>query len=428
MAEILHHPASYKDPSGFIFQWNGKYYRQVNQHFSEDYETLMHSGLYTALIQKKLLIPHTELTENISGAPTCYKTLLPQQLSFISYIYEWGFEQIRDAALLTLSILKISIEHGMILKDATPFNVQFNDGKPVFIDTLSFEKYDEKKPWVAYRQFCECFLFPLYLDHYLQVDIQKILSNYLDGIPVAITAKLLPGKSRFNLGVWLHVFLQNYVKQDAAAEIKKQLNYSRQKLLNLVTHLESIITKLKPATSRASVWDNYYNETILSQDYLEEKKKIFYSFINTIAYNTALDAGANNGYFSKILSQNGAHITAIDYDVKCIDNLYVEIKKDNIKNILPLCIDITNPSAGVGFQNKERLSFADRFRSELVIALAVVHHLVLGKNIPLPDVASFLASLCAQKLIVEFVPVNDTKAQLLIQNKSQYHVYDENQF
>src|SRR5579871_4044325 len=368
MAEILHHPASYKDPSGFIFQLNGKYYRQVNKSFAADYEMLMQSGLYATLIQKKLLVAHTEISEQITGTSDCYKILLPQQLSFISYIYEWGFEQIRDAALVTLRVMKISLEHGMILKDATPFNIQFVDGKPLFIDTLSFEKYDETKPWIAYRQFCECFLFPLYLDHYLQTDIQKILSNYLDGIPVALTAKLLPGKSRFNLGVWLHVYLQNFVKKDAVPENKKQLSYNKQKLVTLITHLESIITKLNSSASQKSVWNNYYNETILSQGYLEEKRKIFSSFLNKIQYATALDAGANNGYFSKILSENKAQVTAIDYDAKCIDHLYTEIKKNNIPNILPLCIDITSPSAAVGFQNKERLSFIERAKAELVVA------------------------------------------------------------
>ena len=206
MAGYLHHPASFKDPSGFVFQANDINYRQVNKMYAENYELLFSSGLYKNLTEKKLLIPHKEVSENITQSPDWYKTLLPQQINFISYAYEWSFDQLKDAALLTLKVLKIAVEHGMILKDATPFNIQFNEGRAVFIDTLSFEKYDTTKPWIAYRQFCECFLFPLYLEHYLKSDVQKILSTYLDGIPVDITAKLLPMKSSLNMGVWLHVF------------------------------------------------------------------------------------------------------------------------------------------------------------------------------------------------------------------------------
>src|SRR5882672_8110710 len=178
MADYFHHPASFKDPSGFMFQRNGKFYRQVNQSYAPDYDLLMSSGLYQKLIGKNLLIPHEETPENFTASADWYKTLLPQQLSFISYVYEWSFDQLKDAALLTLAIMKTAIGHGMILKDASPFNVQFQEGRAIFIDSLSFEKYDESKPWIAYRQVCEGFLFPLLIGHYLKTDVQKLLTIY----------------------------------------------------------------------------------------------------------------------------------------------------------------------------------------------------------------------------------------------------------
>ncbi len=423
MPGYLHHPASFKDSSGFVFQANGVHYRQVNQSYAGDYDLLMNSGLYKTLTEKKLLIPHTEIEENLTGSPDCFKILLPLQLSFISYPYEWSFGQLQDAALLTLKIMKLAVAHGMILKDATPFNIQFNDGRPIFIDTLSCEKHDTAKPWIAYRQFCECFLFPLYLEHYLKTGIQKILSNYLDGIPVDITARLLPVKSGFSMGVWLHVYLQNNIKQDKGA-VSRQGNFDKKKLGHLVDHLESIITRFAVSRSHASPWSNYYQETILSRNYLEEKEKIFRDFIEGIHFNAALDAGANDGYFSMILGEKKSSVIAIDSDGQCISNLYHAVKKNNLTNILPLCIDITNPSPAVGFRNTERQSFLQRIHVDLVAALALIHHLVLGKNIPLEEVAAFMETITQKYLVIEFVPPGDPKARELTKNKSDYHQYD----
>ncbi len=198
MSEPIPHPASFRDPSGFVFRLEGIHYRQVNRVYAEDYELLMHSGLYRKLTEKGLLITHTEIGECLTGSPEGYKTLLPQQIATISYSCEWAPAQLKDAALLTLDILDIAMGHGMILKDATPLNTQFRDGRPLFIDTLSFEKYDAAKPWVAYRQFCECFLFPLYLHHYLGTGIGPWLRGYPEGVPAALTASLLPWRSRLN--------------------------------------------------------------------------------------------------------------------------------------------------------------------------------------------------------------------------------------
>ncbi len=427
MPGYLNHPASFKDPAGFVLQANGKYYRQINISFSEDYEMLMRSGLYDVLVQNNLLLAHSEVLENFTASENHYKTLLPQQISFISYPYEWCFDQLKDAALLTIRIMKEAINRGMILKDATPFNIQFENGHPVFIDTLSFEKYDESKPWVAYRQYCECFLFPLYIEHYLNLDIQKLLATYLDGIPVNFTARLLPIKSRFNPGAWLHVYLQNSIKNYKGIKTG-EASFDKIKLTHLLGNLENIVAKITSKISKTSVWNNYYSETILSQHYLNEKKTIFNYFLKNIKYNTALDLGTNNGYFACQLAQSNANIIAIDSDSQCVNNLYQETKNNNILNILPLCIDVSNPSPATGFQNTERQSFIQRINTELVLALAIIHHLVLAKNIPLNKIAAFIASICIKNLIIEFVPLADPKAAEIIKRKNQHHPYDQEIF
>ncbi|HEY0678772.1 MAG TPA: hypothetical protein VGD17_10835, partial [Chitinophagaceae bacterium] len=312
MSTYLQHPSSFRDPSGFVFRWEDRIYRQVNLKYATTYDRFMQSGLYDKLISAKRLLTHEEINENITGSTEWYKTLLPEQLSFISYPYEWCYDQLRDAALLVLDIMRQSINQGFILKDATPFNVQFHNGKPVWIDTLSFEVHDPSKPWVAYRQFCECFLFPLYLGRYLKTDIHKTLSTYLEGIPASLTGRLLPMRSGLSLGVWLHVYLQGAVKSDSRPS-PTQAGFSRKKLLNLIMHLETIIGGLRGRRT-GTIWSDYYDTTILSRQYLEEKERLFRELLQEISYNSALDAGTNDGHFARILAESGADIIAIDND------------------------------------------------------------------------------------------------------------------
>jgi len=428
MAEYQRHPASFRDPSGFVFFANGKYYRQVNQSYAKNFELLVSSGLYSNLISQKFLVPHEVIDRNFGLSDDWYKTLLPQQLSFISYPYEWCFDELKDAALLTLSIMRTSIDHGMVLKDATSFNIQFDKGRPVFIDSLSFEVYDRTKPWIAYRQFCECFLFPLLLGHYLQTDMQKLLTVYSDGIPVNIASKLLPIRSRLSLSVWLHVLLQNSVGKKADTK-QTATRFTKEKLIRLIDHLQSSIKRLHIKSSGRTTWNNYYDETILSNQYLEQKEIIFRELMSDVDVENALDLGCNNGYFSKIIAEHQVPVVAVDFDGPSINHFYLSEKNKLPSAILPLCIDLTNPSPAIGIHNDERSTFLERAKSDLVIALAIVHHLVLSKNIPMADVALMLANLTRKALIVEFVPLSDPKSQQLIENKTEYHKpYDANAF
>ncbi len=427
MSNIVHHPASFKDPSGFVFQKNNVFYRQVNQTYKNDYDLLMSSGLYKELINKKYMLPHQEVDENFTASDEFYKTILPEQLSFISYPYEWCFAQLKDAALLTLSIQKMALRYGMILKDATHFNVQFHKGKPVFIDTLSFEKYDPSQPWVAYRQFCECFLFPLFLQKYLRIDVQKLMLTYPEGIPASITRELLPPKSSFNLGVGLHVSLQSRIKAgNKAAEYKGK--FDQKKMLQLLSNLEENVKKSVLNKKNKTTWSNYYDETILSQAYLSEKEIVFQDIIGKIDFSTVLDVGANDGFFSKIISGRAASVVSIDFDSNCINSLYAYNKEKKVSNILPLCIDFSNPSPAIGFNNTERKSFLDRSQFDLLLALALVHHLAISKNIPFENIAESF-QMITKTVIIEFVSKEDEKVQQLLQNRKDiFSNYTEAEF
>jgi hypothetical protein len=428
MTTYTRHPSSFKDPSGFVFESEGTIYRQVNQYYAAQYRQLIDSGLYKQLVDRKQLIAHEEVNANLTNSAAWYTTLQPELISPISYPYEWCFEQLQDAALLTLSVLKTALQHGMILKDATPYNIQFHKGKPIFIDTLSFDTYDPKQPWIAYRQFCQCFLFPLYLEYYLKTDIQKVLSTYIDGIPVDFVAKLLPLKSRLSLGVWLHVYLQHSATTSSRANTKQTAAFSKKKLLDVISHLHNIITNFPANKPYKTTWSNYYDDTILSKEYLQEKEKIIQEFCQQTQARTVLDLGANDGYFSRLFASQNRQVIATDSDNRCISRLYQEVKQKNVQNILPLLLDIANPSPAIGFHNQERAAFHQRIKTDLVAALALVHHLVIGKNISLPVLAAYFNDI-APELIIEFVPKEDEKVkQMLATRPDTFIDYDQAHF
>jgi len=403
-----------------MFKLNDQYYRQVNQLYAGDYDLLLSSGLYHELSGKNMLVSHEDVSGSVPGTPGYYRTLLPRQLPFISYPYEWSPSQLRDAGLLTLRITRMAMEKGMILKDATPFNVQFVEGRPLFIDTLSFKAYDGAGPWIAYRQFCECFLFPLYLHHYLGTGTHRLLGAWPEGIPAIQAARMLPGRSRLNAGAWMHLFLQTKIRTDKLPGGRRPA-FSAVHLQRLLTHLESILQKLSTDNFSDKGWSGYYEDTILSQAYLAGKERCFLELIDQLPMASALDLGANDGYFTRLMAHKKVRIMAVDADWQCMETLYRSLPGLPSRDILPLCLDIADPTPPGGFAGTERKSFTARAKADLVMALALIHHLTLSRNIPLPALAAYFAQLADQYLIIEFVPLTDEKAQALIRNKDSYH-------
>jgi 2-polyprenyl-3-methyl-5-hydroxy-6-metoxy-1,4-benzoquinol methylase len=414
------HPSSFRDPSGFIFRQNNHIYRQVNESGASAYETLMQSGLYAELVKKKWLIPHVEVSLPEDGA---YKVLQPQLIPFISYAYEWSFDMWRDAALLTLNICRRALKNKLILKDATPFNVQFVSGSPVFIDTLSFESYNETKPWVAYRQFCESFLGPLLLANYFGSEHLKLLQIYPGGIPVRYVAGLLPMRSWFNSLSLFNIHLQSKVAASSSS-MGSVSGFTQQKLLNVLNHLYSGISSLQ-APKNKTVWDDYYSTTIASDDYLAKKDLVFRSMLKETTGSDAIDLGANDGYFSKITAEAGYSVIATDIDSNSINRLYAVRNKQ----ILPLILDLTAPTPAVGWLNEERESFFQRAEADLVLALALVHHLAIAENTPFRLIAKMLSAITRKFLIIEFVEKQDVKAKVLLERKSiAYEEYTRENF
>lgn len=413
-------PSSFRDPAGYVFRQDHIYYRLIAEAGKVSYDSLMNSGLYDTLTQKKLLLPHKEMPATSQG-PAGYKIIQPEQLSFITYHWEWPFSLLQDAALLTLETAKLALDHGLVLKDATPYNIQWHNGVLTFIDTLSFEPYKEGQPWIAYRQFCESFLSPLLLMHYRKHSFHSLQLAWPDGIPLQITRSLLPWKSRFSILTWMHIHLHSRYAAKPAGQKDKTAVVSPTKFRQLLSSLEMLIRSLK-LEDKGTTWGDYYTEAATRNDYLSQKEKIIGEWIQSLTdIKNAVDFGANNGSFSLPLAAKGIFTVAADGDPVAVNKLYKKIRSGNSKNLVPLIIDFTNPSPAMGLGNQERASFLERIGTDnLGLCLAFIHHLCIGKNIPLKRVAALLAASC-QQLIIEFVPKEDEKVQALLSLKEDIY-------
>ena len=414
--------SSYRDNDGFVFEQAGEIHRLVKPSYFSHYNLLVSSGLYKNLVDAGRLVSHKELDIALfdtSQIGNC-KILLPEQLPFISYPYEWSFSMWKDAAIVTLKIAAKALEYGMYLKDATPFNIQFYTGRPVFIDTLSFEKMDDGKPWIAYKQFCECFLAPLLLMHYGHRDMGKLFMAYPNGIAMDMLKNMLPLRSRLSLQVYMHVYMQANEKADNK-KLNSETNFSKKNFELLLKGLLDMVNGLTLKITK-STWNNYYQETILGNNYLQEKKLLVKLFADKININKLIDLGANDGAFSLLLQNNAKHIVAVDADVNCVNELYNCLRKEKIKNIVPIFAALNTPSAAIGWNNTERESLITRLKADTVLALALVHHLVIGANVPLQLIATWLQAM-GENLIIEFIPKSDEKVILLLQNRED--IFDD---
>jgi ribosomal protein L11 methylase PrmA len=410
-------PSSFRDPSGFLFFREGTLYRQVNGVFQDHYTQFISSGLYERLRSKQLLIPHEDVDIPPEDPDTAYKIIRPLRIPFVSYPYEWSFSQLKHAALLTLEIQKISLEYGMTLKDASAYNVQFFKGNPIFIDTLSFEKYESGTPWIGYRQFCQQFLAPLALMHYTDIRLGQLLRTNIDGICLDLTSRLLPSKTWLKPGILMHIHLhaKSETKYADVHVPLKSREVSKNALFGLLDNVTTTIEKMQ-WQPKGTEWAEYYHDTNYSKDSFEHKKEIVAGFLELAHPKTVWDMGANNGLFSRLASTNEIPTIAFDIDPACVELNYREIVKNKEQDLLPLLLDLTNPSPGIGWQNKERDSLIERGPADTVLALALIHHLAISHNVPLDRIAELFSKMC-HALIIEFVPKSDSQVQKLLMNR-----------
>ncbi len=405
---------SFRDPSGFVFLDRNILYRQINFSYKDHYDYLINSGLYDLLVKQELLISHTERGLNQKLSSDAYKVIQPEFIPFISYPYEWCFSQLKDAALAILIIQKHALGFGMTLKDASAYNIQFLNGKPILIDTLSFEIYTEGRPWIAYKQFCQHFLAPLALMSYRNAHLSKLSQIYIDGIPLNLASSLLGWRSFLHPALYAHINLQANMQSLFKKTARHHSSYhlSKKRLMGLLDNLLSVVSSLQ-WKSRDAEWENYYEKTNYSAEAFEDKKKIIGFFLDKLQPVMVWDLGANTGVFSRIASVKGAETISFDIDPAAVEKSYIEVKKHQEKNILPLVLDITNPSHAIGWANKEISSLQERGPAQAIFVLAMIHHLVITNSIPFEYIAKFLGQV-GTFLVIEFIHPEDSQVQRMI--------------
>jgi hypothetical protein len=422
--------SSFRDPSGYIFNLEGKFYRAIHNSYKENLDLLESSGLYKKLLSKEKILSYThEELSKFNLDNSYYSVILPDQLKHISYPYEWCFSQLKDAALLTLEIQETSLKYGMSLKDSSAFNIQFHKGMPVMIDTLSFERYEEGKPWIAYQQFCQHFLAPLLLSSSVDIRSLKLMQIFMDGIPLDYVVKQLPFLKLIKPMVFIHIYLHSKAQNNNSSNVDSiNKNISKSSLLGLIGSLKSLVNSLK-WSPKGTEWGDYYSDTNYSDLSMDNKRNIVDLWIGELKPNSLWDIGGNNGEFTRLASDKGIESTLFDIDYAAIEKSYLKSKFEREENISSFVMDFTNPSPEIGWNNKERLTIIDRGPADTVLALALIHHLCISNNLPFNYVATFFSRITSKFLVIEFVPKSDSQVQRLLKTRSDiFNNYNQDFF
>ena len=419
-------PGSFRDPSGYLFYDAGVLHRHVAREYAPHYDRLIASGLYDELAAAGRIVRHEEVA---AGAdPAAHRVLRPEPLPFVSYPYEWSFSQLRDAALLTLDLLEAALARGLVLKDASAFNIQFAGVRPLLVDTLSFEIHEEGAPWTAYRQFCEHFLAPLALAAWRDVRLIGLLRAHLDGIPLDLASALLPRRTWARPGLLAHVHLHARAQSRYADRAPaRRPTVGRQALRALADSLRGTVGGLR-APSGPSTWSDYETTHDYSPAAEARKEQVVGGWLRGLRPRVVWDLGANVGRFGALAHEAGAYVVSLDADPAVVERAYARARDERRERLLPLLMDLANPTPGLGWDGRERDSLEARGPADAVLALALVHHLCLGRNVPLPHLARWLARI-GRAAIVEFVPKDDPQARRLLRSRRDVFAdYDEAAF
>lgn len=413
--------ASFRDEGNFVYKKDGIVYRQINKGFTSDYLSLMESGLYDSLISDKYIVNHDEMPINYAADKRSADIILkPEQIEFITYPYEWCFSQLKDAALLTLEVCMQSIEYGMILKDSSAYNIQFHKGRAIFIDTGSFSKYEEGGKWEGYQQFCKHFLSPLLLISKVNIQLSNLLKVYIDGVPLDLTSRLLPVKSWLSWSIFAHIHahsISQNMYSDKGSKSSSIKKISKVGILGLLNSLHSAISNLQWKIPKTE-WGDYYNNTNYSSNSSFEKKNIVLSMAQKITPSLTVDLGANDGLYSRIVAETGSMVISADIDPVAVESNYIKSKGDTKTNIIPIIQDLTNPSASIGWAHSERESLKSRSSTgvDLVMSLALVHHIAISNNVPFYKIAQYFSKL-GEHLLIEFIPKSDSQVKKMLSSR-----------
>jgi SAM-dependent methyltransferase len=423
MTDVRVEPASFRDPANRVFYANGQVLRGLGAEAADDWRALSATRFFPRLVERGKICGTEAVDPDVAGHEGWSTVLRHERIPYVSYPYEWTFSMLRDAALLHLEILLAALDEGMTTKDGSAYNLQWHGSAPVFIDVGSFERSRDGEPWAGYRQFCQMMLYPLLLQAHLGVAFQPWLRAQIDGIEPGQLRRLFGGLRRFKPGVLKHVHLHDAVQarfagtttQSARAELRAA-GFSRELTVATVRAMRKLVERLDWQPP-ASHWAGYQKTcTYTDADRARKTGFVADALAGAGDLGVVLDLGANDGTYARLAAEHARYVVAVEADDAVADRLYRALRDEGHSRVLPLVMDLANPSPGVGWRGRERAAFDQRAGADAVLALAVVHHLAIGRNIPLPEVLDWLAGL-GRRLVVEFVDPDDPMARRLLANK-----------
>jgi hypothetical protein len=421
---------SFRDPDGRVFQTPGAILRALSAEGAAEWDAFARTDLLDRLVEAgDLVATSPALSSDLDAVRATdpdgewVTVLRHERLPFVSYPYEWTFSMLRDAALLQLHVTREALRTGLGLKDATPYNVQWRGARPVFIDVGSFERAREGEPWLGYRQFCMLFLYPLLLEAYKGISFQPWLRGSLEGIHPSEARALLRGRDTLRGGVLKHVALHARLERshaDGAKDVRKELReagFHKELIEANLKGLQKLVAGLR-APAGQTEWSHYGATCSYSADDTGAKEDFVRRAVHRRPRSLVWDLGANDGRYSRIAAERSAYTVALDADRGVVERLYLALKGEGASTILPLLGDVADPSPGLGWLGRERLPLEERGQPDLVLALALVHHIAIGRSVPLASLLDWFAGL-GSELVVEFPDPEDEMVRRLLSRKRE---------
>jgi len=420
-------PGSYRDPDSRVFYAESGVFRLLSERGLRDWEALARSSLWAEGSSEGKLIATEPAPDRPVLSDALHEgvaaVLRHELIPFVSYPYEWPFGMLKDAALLQLELLRRALAEDLILKDSSPYNVQWRGSEPVFVDIGSFERLRPGEPWAGYRQFCMLYLNPLLLQAYKNVPFQPWLRGSIGGIAPEECAKLMSVRDRLRRGVLTHVVLHARLdrgQRDSARDIRKELRtagFRKELILANVRRLERLVRRLE-WTPPASAWSGYGATTTYTPEDAERKTAFVRAATASRRWGLVWDLGSNVGRYSRILAESASYVVAADADTAVVEALYRSLKQEGNRTILPLAVDVTDPSPALGWNSAERRTLAGRGAPDLVVCLALIHHVSIVGNVPVGEFLDWLRGL-GSALLIEFPTREDTMVQRLLARKRE---------
>ncbi len=434
---------SFRDPAGRLFFIGERVIRIINRTAVPEFEACLASPALRRLFGSGKLVATQTLSWS-QLAELCERdasldffvtqfdgvAVEHERIPFRSFPYEWPPEMLHAAGELTLDLAEGLLPEGLGLKDATPYNVLFRGPKPVHVDLLSFEQREASDPtWVPFAQFSRTVLLPLLANKYFGIRLNQALDSQRDGLEPKQVYRLCRTLQKFRPPFLTLVSFPSWLASRPNTEDGKL--YQKRHLANpekaqfilerLFKRLRRELAQVSPSSQEQSTWSDYMtSESTAVEGYLEAKQDFVAAAFTQLAPRKVLDIGCNTGHFSALAAQHGACVIAVDSDPVVVGRVWRRAAAEKL-DILPLVVDLSRPSPGIGWRNRECSSFLERATGafDLVLLLAVLHHLMVSERIPIAEVLALAAELTTEFLLIEYIPPDDPQFRRITRGRDK---------